>query len=496
MRERRKRAFGLTSRGAAVAALAAGILLAGWAPRASAQSGLLGGLGGSLLAPVNNLLNEALQLLGAPGTTPPTRLIVSDSNGLLGLQQTCSLLGCAVTESLDGSGNSLFLISRGNLLSPVDFLLQLLQSPGVLDVEVDLPLHLQQSAAPTPPSALFDEAPVSYFGATVWRGYLTQPAAEIVQLPEEQSAFGDAGAGIVADIDTGVDPTHPALQAVLLPGYDFTRNQAGGSEMGDLDQRSMAVVNQRSMAVVNGDGPVMVNQYAMAVVNSEDAETLNSPQLADFGHGTMTAGVIHLVAPQAKILPLKAFNADGSGYLSDVIRAVYYAVDHHANVINMSFDLPTPSFALATALRFANLNQVVCVASAGNDGENTTVFPAGYAGLVMGVASVSNDEQLSSFSNYGWDVFVAAPGEGVVTTYPFGQYAAGWGTSFSAPFVSGAAALLYGARGGVFNQQDAQAAIAAATPGASNLGHGVVNLHDAVTQWQSAPPPSPWSWLW
>src|SRR5258706_8220727 len=61
----------------------------------------------------------------------------------------------------------------------------------------------------------------------------------------------------------------------------------------------------------------------------------------------------------------------------------------------------------------------------------------------MGVASTTKDDTLSSFSNYGEDlVWVAAPGEGIITTYPFGTYAAGWGTSFSAPLVSGTAALL------------------------------------------------------
>ena len=70
------------------------------------------------------------------------------------------------------------------------------------------------------------------------------------------------------------------------------------------------------------------------------------------------------------------------------------------------------------------------------------VYPAALKG-VMGVASTSNSDQRSTFSNYGNPiVWVAAPGEGIVTTYPFGTYAAGWGTSFSAPFVSGTASLL------------------------------------------------------
>jgi len=61
-----------------------------------------------------------------------------------------------------------------------------------------------------------------------------QPAADVVEVQNAQNQFKVTGTGIVADIDTGVDPNHPALQSVLLQGYDFTRNQPGGSEMTDL----------------------------------------------------------------------------------------------------------------------------------------------------------------------------------------------------------------------------------------------------------------------
>src|SRR5881227_3878265 len=71
-----------------------------------------------------------------------------------------------------------------------------------------------------------DRNPVPYpnFGGTVWNSYANQPAAQIVRVSSTQSQFGVTGSGIVADLDTGVDPTHPALQSVLLPGYDFTQS--------------------------------------------------------------------------------------------------------------------------------------------------------------------------------------------------------------------------------------------------------------------------------
>src|SRR5207244_1615503 len=126
-----------------------------------------------------------------------------------------------------------------------------------------------------------------------------------------------------AVIDTGVDTNHAALQGVLLPGYDFTRNQSGANEKGDVTQSTTAVIDQSTTAVID--------QSTTAVIDQHTADTLNQPQYAAFGHGTMVAGVVHLVAPGAMILPLKAFHADGTGYDSDVIRSIYFAVKNNAN---------------------------------------------------------------------------------------------------------------------------------------------------------------------
>jgi len=107
----------------------------------------------------------------------------------------------------------------------------------------------------------------------------------------------------------------------------------------------------------------------------------------------------------------------------------------------VSFDYTSYSSELANAIKYANRNSVVSVASAGNDGEQIMVYPGGLT-AVIDVASTSNSDIQSVFTNYGAPpVWLAAPGEGVMTTYPWGTWAAGWGTSFSAPFVSGTAAL-------------------------------------------------------
>jgi subtilisin family serine protease len=107
------------------------------------------------------------------------------------------------------------------------------------------------------------------------------------------------------------------------------------------------------------------------------------------------------------------------------------------------------------------------------------MYPAAYEN-VMGVASTSNGDVRSTFSNYGASVWVAAPGEGVITTYPWGSFAAAWGTSFSAPMVAGAAALLVGFDAGV-NQRGASAAIANALPLTPELGNGRLDLVQAVS---------------
>lgn len=131
--------------------------------------------------------------------------------------------------------------------------------------------------------------------------------------------------------------------------------------------------------------------------------------------------LVHLVAPGAQIMPLKAFRADGSTTLSNILQGIYYATDNGANVINMSFEMQTP---MVRAINYANRNGVICVASTGNDVQRTFVYPAGLSG-VIGVASVSQDNLASSFTNYGKDlVTVATVGEGLVTTYFGSHYSA------------------------------------------------------------------------
>jgi subtilisin family serine protease len=404
------------------------------------------------------------------------RIIVRDQLGLPGIKLSCLILKCKVSLSLGDPNGQLFVITADKSVNPLLLVTSLLNQFGIVDAEVDHQVSLIEATAGPIPEALFDQSPIPYFGTPIWDGYANQPAGQITRVLAAQQKFHVTGAGIVAMIDTGVDTNHPALMPVLVPGYNFISDTPNGSETGE--------VNQSSAAVLDGGSMVYVNNSTVAYVNQSSAAVLDG---GAFGHGTMTAGIVHLVAPTAQIMPLKAFSSDGTGYLSDIIQATYYAAQHGSKVISMSFSLDSSSAEMTSAIRYASNKGIICVASAGNDGADIVVYPAGISG-VMGVASTSDLDTRSSFSNYGSDVWVAAPGEAIVSTYPYGTYSAGWGTSFSAPFVSGTAALLVDVSSKV-NQQSAAVAIAhAVTLSNPGMGNGRLDIYEAVQALVNAHP--------
>jgi len=446
------------------------LLAAAFAARPASAQGLLGGL---LSNTAQTLSNTVSGLLGQP-----RGVIVRTNLGLAGLKAVCASNSCTVVENLDGSEGQVFLVQPAQGLLPSVLATVLNLVDGILDAEPDqlLTLPVSTSAGPfqnTIPPYLYQSSPVSYYGSVVWNGYVNQPASQIIRVAQAQNTFHVTGTGIVADVDTGVDPNHPALKPVLLLGYDFTRNQPGGSEMTDLGGASGSSCSACQAA--------FVDQHTAAMLDQHTAAMLDGSPYSAFGHGTEVMGMIHLVAPTAQLLPLKAFSSNGTGSLSNILRAIYYAVQNNANVINMSFELASPSSALNSAISYANSNNVILAASAGNDGEDEVVYPAGLQQYVMGVASTNDFDQRSSFSNYGDQVvWVAGPGENVVTTYPFGSYSVTSGTSFTSPMVAGTASLLLNLQPQL-NQSSAAAAVSNADWIGPNMGYGELDVYRALS---------------
>ena len=137
-------------------------------------------------------------------------------------------------------------------------------------------------------------------------------------------------------------------------------------------------------------------------------------------------------------MPVTVLGADGLGQDSDIIEGVVWAVQHGADVINMSFSNPGYSGALQAAIDFAWAHDVVVVAATGNDGSSSGTFPAGDRG-VIGVSATDRSDTLAPSSNYGPDVFLAAPGVDILTTAPGGGSTSISGTSASSAIVAAAA---------------------------------------------------------
>jgi hypothetical protein len=420
----------------------------------------------------------------------------------------CYNYGLTILSTIQSDNQSIQVLVAGSpLVDPAGLLLEVQADPAVIHfsfqrtvassaVQTQLPSTVTTalSAAATNYASIPLGTTAYFYGQYVWQPYATQAAPLLmnpvslnnpnIQRPNNgpptytygqtpggnqtpvplcrQLATGasngggpaqNMGLGIVAIIDTGVDANNPILKPCLVPGYDFTTNTPGiPDEMRDpmLEQSTAAILNQSTANILNGQSTLLLNQSTAAILNQSTAAVLNGNALpADFGHGTMVAGLVHLIAPGAQIMPLKAFAEDGTSQSSNIVAAIYYAVHHGASVINMSFGESDISADVAQAINFATRNNVVCVASTGNAGTQALVYPAAY-GNVLGVTSVNAQGLLSTFSNYGPDITaVAAPGENLVTTYPGGNYAAVSGTSFAAALMSGAVSgLLIPAPGG------------------------------------------------
>jgi hypothetical protein len=354
--------------------------------------------------------------------------------------------GLAVVRPLNVA-SSVYLVTAPSAIPPSQVESEVGGDSEVTDFELDqttsVPEVTRQSTGVIL-DQLLPPAGLTYAGTRVLRDYLTQISPRILKLWSTQKTYHVTGKGIVAIIDTGVDPLHRVLAPSLMPGYDFVHNAAGpASDWSELNTSTRNILLKSNPDPASKSYMAVLDQSTGVILDQSTGVILDGGSIPqEFGHGTMVAGIIHLVAPTATIMPLKAFSADGSAQLSNIIRAIYYAADHKANVINMSFTVSQPSAELADAIDYAQGSGVICFAAAGNTGTAQVGSPANLT-EVMGIASTTPNDTVSHFTNYGNGVFLAAPGENVVTTYPGNNYAEVSGTSFSTPFAAATAALLY-----------------------------------------------------
>jgi subtilisin family serine protease len=231
---------------------------------------------------------------------------------------------------------------------------------------------------------------------------------------------------VVADIDSGMDLTHPDLAGNL-----WTNSKEVASAPGQ-----------------DADG----NGYANDL-HGYDFYAHQSSPTDENGHGTHTAGTIAAlkngigvigVAPKVRIMPLRFLGPQGQGSTADAIEAIRYATKMGARVISASWGGDGFSSLLAQAVKEAQDAGVVFVAAAGNDGRDigrSPTYPASLRGVIAVGASDSYD-QLAYFSNYNPNsVMIAAPGVEILSTFLGHGYKTESGTSMATPQVSGAIAL-------------------------------------------------------
>jgi subtilisin family serine protease len=259
--------------------------------------------------------------------------------------------------------------------------------PGVRGVEPNA--RVQAATAPNDP----------YFGDYQWN--LRQ-----IRAPEAWDLTTGDRRVIIAIVDTGIALDHPDLAAKLVPGINLV--------------------------------------------------TPDQPPNDDNGHGTHVAGIaaaatnnaegVAGVSWEARLMPVKALDADGGADVDRVAQGMVWAVDHGARVLNLSFTGAESTAALGEAVQYARDHGALVVAAVGNDGRAEATYPAALEGVLAVGATDRNDQRLSS-SNTGPYVALAAPGQQVPSTFwapgVGNTYAQASTTSQAPPHVAGVAGLIW-----------------------------------------------------
>jgi subtilisin family serine protease len=207
-------------------------------------------------------------------------------------------------------------------------------------------------------------------------------------------------------VDTGVDYTHPDLKNRVLKelGYDF----------------------------VNNDGDAMDDNWHGTHVAGIIAAEANNGQ-----------GISGIAGPlNVKIIPVKVADKDGQTISGTVAKGMQYAVDHGADIINLSIGFESKDEIIEQAICYAGEKGVLVVASSGNNNDDCDEYsPSGDSGVYT-VGAITSSYERASFSNYGDSLQIVAPGVGILSTVPGGKYGVRDGTSMAAPIVTAVAAIL------------------------------------------------------
>ena len=295
-------------------------------------------------------------------------------------------------------------------------------------------------------------------------------AGDLIGLEEAHRVSRGHEDVVVAVLDTGIDPKHREYAAQLDPGFDF-------------------------VDIIDGADAFMGDRL--------DADA--DPTDPGVGHGSHVTGILTAagtrmttgVAPRCRVLPVRVLGSlrqddrlIGAGLVDNINTGIKWAVDHGASVINMSLGIRREGGGLphVDVIRYAQRKGVTVVAAAGNDGADTLYYPGALPG-VLAVGAVDRDDEVASYSTYGAQVGMVAPGTEIWSSWLDGGYAFATGTSQATPFVSGSAALcqsLAREAGTRLSVADVTSILIATADRAdrsfktSRAGHGRLNVPDAL----------------
>jgi subtilisin family serine protease len=253
-----------------------------------------------------------------------------------------------------------------------------------------------------------------------------------------------------------------------------------------------AVSKGRGIKVAVVDSGVFVGHPHLAgkILPGRNTIAYNSDVTDETGHGTFVAGIIGLVAPEAKIIPVKVLGADNRGSIGATAAGIRWAADSGAHIINVSLGTYYRSWELDEAVRYAREKKgALVIASVGNDNSTNQRFP-GSSEKAFSVAATTERNRKADFSNYGQDswVRVVAPGVDIYSLSHKGGYMYGSGTSFSTPIVAGIAALVWASEP-EWDNENVKSQIESKvtkldkcdTTYGQQLGQGLVDAHFALT---------------